>query len=63
MKSLKSLFALLTLVAVSFACAPAQQSQATAEADQVETTTITITDDAVFSGGNDPKPILNKPKI
>ena len=62
MKSLKSLFALLTLVAVSFACAPAQQSQPTTEAVQPETT-ITITDDAVFSGYNDPKPILNKPKI
>ena len=62
MKSLKSLFALLTLVAVSFACAPAQQSQATADANQPETT-ITISDDAAFSGGNDPKPILNKPKI
>ncbi len=62
MKSLKSLFALLTLVAISFACAPASQTQATASADQPETV-ITITDDAAFSGGNDMKPILNKPKL
>ena len=62
MKSLKSLFALLTLVAVSFACAPAQQSQTASDSTQPETT-ITITDDAAFSGGNDPKPILTKPKV
>ncbi len=62
MKSLKSLFALLTLVAISFACAPAQQTQATADATQPETI-ITVTDDAAFSGGNDVKPIVNKPKL
>ena len=62
MKSLKSLFALLTLIAISFACAPASQTQATASANQPETV-ITITDDAAFSGGNDVKPILTKPKL
>jgi len=62
MKSLKSLFALLTLVAISFACAPASQSTATATTEQPETV-ITITDDAAFSAGNDMKPILTKPKL
>ncbi len=62
MKSLKSLFALLTLVAISFACAPASQTQTAAASDQPETV-ITITDNAAFSGGNDMKPILEKPKI
>ncbi|GAB5409491.1 MAG: hypothetical protein BalsKO_18560 [Balneolaceae bacterium] len=62
MKSLKSLFVLLTLVAISFACAPASQSTATASADAPETV-ITITDDAAFAAGNDVRPILTKPKL
>ncbi|MCR9133330.1 MAG: hypothetical protein NXI08_12165 [bacterium] len=66
MKNVKSLFALLTLLAVSFACAPVAESPITeAPAPATEVTT----DEAAFPwmdeadnccGG---KPILSKPKI
>ena len=66
MKSLKSLFALLTLVAVSFACAPVNETpvtQAPAPAEEVtiEEAAFPWTDDAANCCGS--KPILTKPKI
>ncbi|RNC79927.1 MAG: hypothetical protein ED557_12400 [Balneola sp.] len=62
MKSLKSLFTLLTLVAISFACAPANQTPATTEATQPEVE-ITITDDDAAFAGGPTRPILTKPVL
>ncbi len=66
MKNVKSLFALLTLVAVSFACAPVAESPITeAPASPSEVTV----DEAAFPWTDDAnnccggKPILTKPKI
>ena len=67
MKSVKSLFALLTLVAVSFACAPVNETPVT-EAPAPTPAEVTVdeaafpwTDDAANCCGG--KPILTKPKI
>ena len=66
MKNVKSLFALLTLVAVSFACAPVAESPIT----EAPTPAVEIsTDDAAFPWIDDAnnccegKPILTRPKI
>ena len=66
MKSVKSLFALLTLVAVSFACAPVNETSMTdapAVDDEVtiEEAAFPWTDDA--ANCCESKPIMNKPKI
>ena len=66
MKNVKSLFALLTLVAVSFACAPVAESPIT-EAPAA-TPEVTV-DEAAFPWADDAanccegKPIVTKPKI
>ena len=66
MKNVKSLFALLTLLAVSFACAPVAETPIT---EAPAPTTEVTTDEAAFPwmdeadnccGG---KPILTRPKI
>ncbi len=66
MKSVKSLFALLTLVAVSFACAPVNESPVTeapapAEEVSIEEAAFPWTDDSANCCGS--KPSLGKPKI
>ena len=61
MKSLKSLFAVLTIVSLSFACASVTETPVTkAPATDTEVTPV---DNAVFSGGNDPVPVITKPKV
>ena len=62
MKSLKSLFAALTIVSLSFACASVTETPVS-KAPQATDTQITPADNAVFSGGNDPEPIVTRPKV
>ena len=63
MKSLKSLFAMLALVSVTFACASVTDASIS-DAPDVDGTEITAPgDDAVFNGADDPEPILPRPKI
>jgi len=66
MKSVKSLFALLTLVAVSFACAPVNETPMTDaptvdDEVTIEEAAFPWTDDAANCCGH--KPITSKPKI
>ena len=68
MKSVKSLFALLTLVAVTFACAPVNETpvaEAPAPADEVtiEEAACPWTDDATNCCGGSTRPTSGKPKI
>jgi hypothetical protein len=67
MKSIKSSFALLTLLAISFACAPLQDGAITeAPTPTPEVTIDEIAfpwiDDAANCCGTEPSPV-NKPKI
>ncbi len=63
MKSLKSLFAMLALVSVTFACASVTDASIS-DAPDVDGTEITTPgDDAVFNGASDPEPIVPRPKI
>ena len=63
MKSLKSLFALTAIVALSFGCASVTDASLTEELNQAPDTQITTNDDGVFSGGNEMKPIVEKPGL
>ncbi|MAO65471.1 MAG: hypothetical protein CL666_10770 [Balneola sp.] len=60
MKSLKSIFALFSIVTLSFGCASVTDASLTEELDQpaIETTTA---DDGVFGTGNDMDPVIEKP--
>ncbi len=61
MKSLKSLFALLAIASMTFACASVTDASLIDEAEEPTTTTVAPAD-AVF-GGDTSKPIITKPKI
>jgi hypothetical protein len=68
MKSVKSLFALLTLLAVTFACAPVNETPITESptpADEVtiEEAAFPWTDDASYCCGKPTRPSGGKPKI
>ena len=65
MKSVKSLFALLTLVAISFACAPVndQPVASTNEQPQISTETPAFPWDATDASCCEQKPILERPKL
>ncbi|MBE80620.1 MAG: hypothetical protein CL670_16045 [Balneola sp.] len=60
MKSLKSLFALIAIVSLSFGCASVTDASLSDELAS-EPTIETTSDNGVFSGGNDVKPIVEKP--
>ncbi|WP_142454689.1 hypothetical protein [Gracilimonas mengyeensis] len=58
MKSLKSIFAILAIATLSFGCASVTDASLN-DADQPDTE-ITA-DDAVFNGGNEMDPVIEKP--
>ena len=60
MKSVKSLFAILAIATLSFGCASVTESPVAQAPDQPETIS-TPADEAIWSGGNEPKPIVTKP--
>ncbi len=62
MKSLKSLFALLAIASMSFACASVTDASLMDETSQPATEQITPSD-AVFGPGGDSEPIIKKPKV
>ncbi len=61
MKSLKSLFALIAIVSLSFGCASVTDASLNDELTSQPTIETTTTDNGVFSGGNDVEPIVEKP--
>ena len=61
MKSLKSIIALFSIVALSFGCASVTDASLTDELQQQPDVEITTDDNSVFSGGNDVEPIVEKP--
>ncbi|MEQ8523592.1 MAG: hypothetical protein RIB15_02760 [Gracilimonas sp.] len=61
MKSLKSLFALIAIVSLSFGCASVTDASLNDELTSEPAVETTTTGNGVFSGGNDVKPILEKP--
>ncbi|MFD2532834.1 hypothetical protein [Gracilimonas halophila] len=60
MKSLKSIIALFSIVALSFGCASVTDASLTDDLQQQPDVEIT-TDNSVFTGGNDVKPIVERP--
>ena len=62
MKSLKSLFATLAIVSLTFACSAVTETPVSQAPDTTENEIIPA-DNAVFSGGNDPVPVITKPKV
>ncbi len=62
MKSLKSLFALLAIASLSFACASVTDASLTEEANEPAIESTNTPSGAVFEG-NDSEPIIRKPKI
>ncbi len=61
MKTLKSLFALLAIVTLSFGCASVTDASLTEELNQAPDTQVTTTDDGVFTGGNGMRPVVEQP--
>ena len=63
MKSLKSTLALLSIVALSFGCASVTDASLNDEINNTPDTEVNTTDDTVFSGGNEVKPIIERPEL
>jgi hypothetical protein len=61
MKSLKSLFALIAIVSLSFGCASVTDASLSDDLANEPTIQTTSGDNGVFSGGNDVKPIVERP--
>ena len=62
MKSFKSLFALLAIASLSFACASVTDASLIDDTNEPTIETTIAPADAVF-GGNDSEPIIIKPKM
>jgi len=62
MKSFKSLFALLAIASLSFACASVTDASLTDDANEPTIETTVAPADAVF-GGDVSQPIITKPKM
>ncbi|MEX2362589.1 MAG: hypothetical protein WD597_03150 [Balneolaceae bacterium] len=63
MKSLKSLFALLAIVTLSFGCASVTDASLIDESADKANTEVRTADNGVFSTGNDVKPIVERPEL
>ncbi|MEX2409951.1 MAG: hypothetical protein WD607_01040 [Candidatus Paceibacterota bacterium] len=61
MKSLKSLFALIAIVTLSFGCASVTDASLSEELGNADDTQVTTTTNGVFSGGVDMEPVIKVP--
>ncbi|HET8866010.1 MAG TPA: hypothetical protein VFM80_09970 [Gracilimonas sp.] len=61
MKSLKSIIALFAITALSFGCASVTDASLNEDLQEQPTVT-TTTDNGVFSGGAEVRPIVEKPE-